>query len=93
MEHARRRIPNRLRQKRKFYGYRLKEVAHYLGHTGTGRLIEWEQGRAMPSLINLLKLSILYHTIPFELYYDLYTELKQDLLPVIAQLEEQHKNP
>lgn len=71
--------PNRLRKYRKQMGYDQKYVAHILGHKCTSQLSRWEEGLAMPSVINLLKLSIIYGRLPSDLYFDTYLELKDKL--------------
>jgi len=76
MELAGRHIPNSLRRQRKLMGYSQTDVAKQLGMKRTNRISEWERGDAMPSLINLLKLSIIYRTLPTDLYFDLFQELK-----------------
>jgi len=57
-------------------GYSQADVAKQLGMKRTNRISEWERGDALPSLINLLKLSIIYRTIPTDLYFELFQELK-----------------
>ena len=60
-------------------GYQQKEVAFLLGLKGAGRISEWEQGTSKPSMDNLFQLSLIYRTLPDELYYDLREEFKQEL--------------
>lgn len=60
-------------------GYSQKEVATFLGFESTSRISRWEKGEAMPSVKNLLKLSVLYATLPNELYFDLWQEVKGDV--------------
>lgn len=79
MEHGYRRIPNRLKRYRKIAGYTQAEVAGKLGFKKTGRITEWEQGRAMPSAKHLLQLSILYKTFPNQLYQELTMEFTAEL--------------
>jgi len=55
------------------------EVAALLGIVHTTRIILWEQGKAIPSLYNLMKLSVIYHCFPHELYPELFTDLYQQL--------------
>jgi transcriptional regulator with XRE-family HTH domain len=76
MELARQHIQNSLRRQRKLMGYSQSDVAKFLGMKRTNRISEWERGDAMPNLINLLKLSIVYRTLPTDLYFDLFQELK-----------------
>ncbi len=79
MGHDGRHIPNRLRRHRKMMGYTQKEVAKLLGVNATDRLSLWEKGITMPNAINLIKLSLIYHVFPTDLYYDLMVELRNDL--------------
>ena len=74
MEIVGRHIPNRLTKHRMIHGLRQKEVAALLGHTSTAQLSQWERGEAMPGVLNLLKLCIIFATSPNELYYDLFKE-------------------
>lgn len=81
MEHEKRgrHIPNHLRKYRKMAGYKQTEVAKLLGLKSTNRLSRWEHGLSMPSVKNLLLLSILYCTLPNQLYSELAAQLKQQI--------------
>jgi transcriptional regulator with XRE-family HTH domain len=79
MERAGRHIPNRLRKHRRLMGYRQRDVIKLLGHKDANRLSRWEAGLALPSTINLIKLSIIYRTLPSELYFDLLLELREQI--------------
>jgi len=59
-------------------GYSQREAAKLIG-VSPSRLSQWERGLKMPSVKNLLKLSILYHTLPDELYYDLRKSLVKEV--------------
>jgi len=59
-------------------GYSQHEAAKLIG-VSPSRLSQWERGIKMPSVKNLLKLSILYHTLPDELYYDLRKSLVKEV--------------
>lgn len=74
-----RNIPNRLRKYRRLAGYKQKDVAQILGLRCTNRLSRWEQGRSLPSLSNVLKLSALYKTLVEELYFELLKENRMEL--------------
>ncbi len=76
-------IPNRLQKYRLLAGYEQTEVAILLGLKSHARISEWEQGKAKPSLDNILQLSIIYRTLPDELYYD----LRQEYVKEIAERE------
>ena len=80
MEHGRRtHIPNRLRKHRKMMGYTQKEVARLLGLAGSDRISQWEQGLKYPSVVNLIKLSVIYHVFPTDLYYDLMKAVREEI--------------
>lgn len=79
MGHDGRHIPNRLKKYRSMMGYTQKDVAKMLGIENTCRLSRWEKGFALPNVINLFKLSILYRTLPEELYRDISSELRDTL--------------
>lgn len=71
MEHESGHIPNRLKKHRVLMGYKQKDIAYLLGLVSTNRISEWENGMANPNLINLIKLSVIYRTLPTDLYFDL----------------------
>jgi len=79
MGHVTGHIPNRLRKHRKLMGYTQKEVAILLGVKATDRISQWEQGLTLPNAINLIKLSLVYHVFPTDLYYDLMGILRKDI--------------
>jgi len=79
MEKGARPIPNRLTMFRRLQGYKQKEVAALLGLYDAFPLRQWEQGKSLPSSINLIKLSLLYRTFPNELYPHYFKELKSEL--------------
>ncbi len=60
-------------------GYDQSEVAFLLGLKGRGRISEWEQGISKPSLDNLIQLSIIYRTLPDELYSEVRQEFVKDM--------------
>lgn len=74
-----RNIPNRLRKYRRLAGYKQKDVAQILKLRCTNRLSRWEQGRSLPSLSNVLKLSALYKTLVEELYFELLKQNRKEL--------------
>jgi len=73
-------IPNLLRKHRKIVGYRQSEVAEILDLKSTNRISRWEKGMAAPGLLNLLKLSIIYSTLCDQLYQDLMSELRKEII-------------
>lgn len=77
MESEGRHIPNRLTKHRMIHGVRQKEVARWLGHSSGAQLSQWENGEAIPGIINLFRLCIVYSTTPLELYYEVFKEQQQ----------------
>jgi DNA-binding XRE family transcriptional regulator len=63
---------NNLREYRKKAGLRQIDVAQKLGLDCADRLSRWENGSAMPNVVNLFKLAALYKASPHELYQPLY---------------------
>lgn len=72
---------NRLRHFRIINNLKQREVVQLLGMHNSKLLTKWEQGTAYPSVINLFKLSIVYRTLPTNLYPDLYRALRECLEP------------
>ena len=64
------RIPNRLKKFRLINGFSQEQVARLMGMKKANLISEWERGTVAPGLDNLLKLSVLYHTLIEELYFD-----------------------
>lgn len=73
------RFDNNLKTLRKNTGMRQLDVASLLGHTSADRISHWEKGLAVPSLVNLFKLSIIYRTSPQELYPELHAAITDEL--------------
>jgi len=65
-------IPNSLRSRRKKAGLLQADVARSLGLDCADRISHWENGTAMPSIVNLFKLAAIYKVMPHELYPELY---------------------
>ena len=70
------RIKNNLRELRKKYMLRQIDLAKILGLISEVRISNWEKGKAIPGLINLMKLCALYEVSLKELYPDLYEKQK-----------------
>lgn len=60
-------------------GYSQKRVARLLGLKDTAILSRWENGVSVPTIENLFKLSVVYHTLTEELYKDLYLDVQDDI--------------
>jgi transcriptional regulator with XRE-family HTH domain len=82
------RIHNSLRKHRKMLGYSIKDVAWLLNIRCSNRLSRWEKGKAAPSLKNVIKLGLLYHSFAEQLFHEYRQELKATLLERERQLQE-----
>ena len=77
---------NNLRTYRTNAGLRQQDVALHLGLDCADRISHWEKGSAVPHLVNLFRLAVLYKTTPQALYPNLYQEIENATLnpsPVI----------
>jgi len=63
--------PNSLREHRQKASLLQRDVASKLGLDCADRLSRWENGCAMPSIVNLFRLAALYKTQPEALYPEL----------------------
>ena len=75
-----RRFPNKLKMFRQCQGFSQKKVARILGLTDTSMLSRWEHGISFPSLIQVFRLSRIYHVQPIELFDQLWNETENNLL-------------
>ena len=73
-------------------GYSQREAAKLLG-ISPSRLSQWEKGEKMPNVQNLLKLSILYHTLPDQLYFDLRKSLVAEINKKVEKNSKQKDKP
>ena len=62
------------------------QVAMILGLNSTCPVSQWEQGKAMPSVNNLIKLSLIYRALPNDLYPELFDHLREELKTKEIQL-------
>ena len=60
--------PNKLKELRKTHKFTQKDISTYLEFTGEERISRWEQGQALPSIPNLIKLSKLFQIHAEEMY-------------------------
>ena len=81
------RTPNKLKLFRQSNGYSQKKVARILGLADTSILSRWEHGVAVPSLVHVFRLSRIYHTLPHELFQELWHSLEAEY-NLLAQEEE-----
>ena len=79
MEKAHPYFPNTLRLHRQTLGYTQRQVARLLDLHDTVPVSQWERGVKLPNAINLIKLSLIYHTVPNELYLDLFHEFRETI--------------
>jgi transcriptional regulator with XRE-family HTH domain len=71
--------PNQSRNFRIAAGLNQTDVAFLLDIKNFGRISEWENGISNPSIENLIKLSIVYQTLPDQLYYELRKKLVKEI--------------
>ncbi len=80
-------ITNNLKKYRRELNLTQTEVVRLLNFNSTDRISKWEKGSAIPSLINLYKLSIILKRFPHELYTDLITQLTREIMLKKNQLK------
>ena len=71
-------IKNDLWTYRKKIGLSQKRAAYFMGLKGANNLSRYEHGKKLPSLINALKLEIVYRTPVAFLFGGLYDRLKKE---------------
>ena len=79
MERVHRIFPNNLRLHRKTCGYTQRQVAALLGLHDAVPVSMWEKGAMLPNTANLIKLSVLYQTLPTKLYEKLFQHYRDEL--------------
>ncbi len=72
-------LENSLKQLRNTKGLNQEKVANMLGLKYPDRISHWEKCSAVPGIINLFKLCIIYNILPHELYPKLWNALQHDL--------------
>jgi len=70
-------IPNKLKEYRKKSRLTQTEVAQRLGFCSAERISFWEQGKRLPSITNLFRLSKIYNTLPNDLYPDFTNDINK----------------
>ncbi len=63
--------PNKLKELRTIHNLKQTDVSLHMGFTGEERISRWERGQAMPSAVNLIKLSQLFKVKSEEIYPEL----------------------
>jgi transcriptional regulator with XRE-family HTH domain len=71
-------LPNNLREFRKRAGLRQIDVARLLHLDCADRLSRWENGSAMPNIVNLFRLARLYQVHPHEIYRELFQSVENE---------------
>jgi transcriptional regulator with XRE-family HTH domain len=84
---------NNLRDFRTKAGLRQIDVARLLELDCADRLSRWENGSAMPNIVNLFKLSVLYKAPPQELYLGLYGYIQSKANPADQNHQESNAQP
>lgn len=74
-----RRIKNSLWEARQRMGFSQKRTSQAMGFAKTSVLSRYENGTRTPSLVNALKLEIVYRMPVAFLYRDLYKQLKDEI--------------
>ena len=72
-------MTNSLWTYRKKRGFSQRQVAGFLGLKGSNNLSRYEHGVRLPSLINALKLEVVYRTPVAFLFPELYKELRKEI--------------
>lgn len=72
-------IGRRFRKARILMGYSREDVRQVLGLQSTSHISDWERGVRLPGIPNLLKLSVLYKTLPDTLLHELRQEAIKDV--------------
>jgi len=73
-------IRNCLRKYRKESGLKQTEVAKILHLRSTAIISRWEQGASMPSVLNALRLAVLYRTMMDAFFLDLRWSVRKELV-------------
>jgi transcriptional regulator with XRE-family HTH domain len=83
-------IPNALRYYRERQHLKLYEVAQFIGLSSASHISHWEKGRKLPSLRNVLKLSIILNVQTSSLYFELFQELRREVTDQKARFKQPH---
>ena len=73
-----RELPNLLRKYRKVRGLRQNDVARLLG-LSRSRISRWEKGACIPTLVNAVRLALLYRVTVDALFDDLVHVLREEV--------------
>jgi DNA-binding transcriptional regulator YiaG len=84
---------NKLRAARKLNGLSQERVALYMGMKNSAVIETWEQGDAVPNLVQLLSLGIIYSMLVTDLYPALYKKAAKEIGLKLKQLYKQKSKP
>ena len=74
-------IPNRLKKYRKIRGLSQRRVAAILGKKSPSRISQWENGKSIPNLPDVIRLSILYQTLIDGLFIGHVRAFREEMQP------------
>ncbi len=77
---------NNLRSARITFNLTQQRVADILGFNITDRISRWEKGVAVPSIVNLFRLSSMYGVSPQELYPKLMEEILNETIKKVEEI-------
>ncbi|MHB9010624.1 MAG: helix-turn-helix transcriptional regulator [Ignavibacteriaceae bacterium] len=86
-------LPNVLRKYRKANGYKQSDVAQILGFTNSSRISSWEHGRAIPSIISVIRLSVLYKVLIDSLFIYHVEQARKEIYRRKRKLQKGEKKP
>jgi transcriptional regulator with XRE-family HTH domain len=72
-------IPNQLRRYRRTRALRQKDVAVILDLKSTSMISRWEQGRCLPSSLNIFRLAVIYRTMVDALFFEFKCRLGNEI--------------
>lgn len=70
---------NNLKALRGRTGIKQQHISQILGFCINDRISHWEKGKALPSVINLFRLSAVLGVLPHEVYPELYKQIVSDV--------------
>lgn len=79
MKNNKKKYPNNLRRHRDLAGLSRKQLARLLNVRNENMISRWERGLAMPSVINLMQMKILYRATTDVLYHQTHTCIEESL--------------
>ncbi len=74
-----RRIPNLLKKYRRVRGLKQKEVAKILNLKSPSRISRWEKGTCLPTLVNAIRLSVVYRVMVDAIFSDYIRSLREEI--------------